>query len=93
MTANGEKYGDPIELNTENNWTYEWKLLDAEDAEGNNIVYRVTAENPKEYTAKVTGSADDGFVVTYSHEIAKVSATANVTWMMQKIRMESVLHQ
>lgn len=80
LTANGEKYGDPIELNTENNWTYEWKLLDAEDAEGNNIVYRVTAENPKEYTAKVTGSADDGFVVTYSHEIAKVSATANVTW-------------
>ena len=56
------------------------KLLDAEDAEGNNIVYRVKAENPKEYTAKVTGSADDGFVVTYSHEIAKVSATANVTW-------------
>lgn len=80
LTANGEKYGDPIELNAENNWTYEWKLLDAEDAEGNNIVYRVTAENPKEYTAKVSGSADDGFVVTYSHEIAKVSATANVTW-------------
>ena len=80
LTANGEKYGDPIELNAENNWTYEWKLLDAEDAEGNNIVYRVTAENPKEYTAKVSGSADDGFVVTYSHEIAKVDATANVTW-------------
>lgn len=80
LTANGEKYGDPIELNAENNWTYEWKLLDAEDAEGNNIVYRVTAENPKEYTAKVSGSADDGFVVTYLHEIAKVSATANVTW-------------
>jgi hypothetical protein len=80
LTANGEKYGDPIELNAENNWTYEWKLLDAEDAEGNNIVYRVTAENPEEYTAKVTGSADDGFVVTYSHEIAKINATANVTW-------------
>lgn len=31
----------------------------------------IKAENPKEYTAKVTGSADDGFVVTYSHEIAK----------------------
>ncbi len=80
LTANDENCGDPIELNAENNWTYEWKLLDAEDAEGNNIVYRVKAENPKEYTAKVTGSADDGFVVTYSHEIAKVSATANVTW-------------
>lgn len=71
LTANDENCGDPIELNAENNWTYEWKLLDAEDAEGNNIVYRVKAENPKEYTAKVTGSADDGFVVTYSHEIAK----------------------
>ena len=80
LAANDENCGDPIELNAENNWTYEWKLLDAEDAEGNNIVYRVKAEDPEEYTAKVTGSADDGFVVTYSHEIAKVSATANVTW-------------
>ena len=80
LTANDENCGDPIELNAENNWTYEWKLLDAEDAEGYDIVYRVKAEDPEEYTAKVTGSADDGFVVTYSHEIAKVSATANVTW-------------
>ena len=80
LTANGEPFGDPVELNAENNWTYEWKQLFAEDEEGTNIVYRVTAEDPKEYTAKVTGSADDGFVVTYSHEIAKVDATANVTW-------------
>ena len=80
LTANNEKYGDPIELNADNNWTYEWKLLEAEDAKGNNIVYRVTADAPKDYTAKVTGSADDGFVVTYSHEIAKTSVTASVTW-------------
>ena len=80
LTANNKKVGDPVELNADNNWTYEWKLLEAEDAKGNNIVYRVTAEDPEEYTAKVTGSADDGFVVTYSHEIAKVDATANVTW-------------
>ena len=45
LTANDENCGDPIELNAENNWTYEWKLLDAEDAKGNNIVYRVKAEN------------------------------------------------
>ena len=80
LTANGEPSGDPVELNAENNWTYEWKQLIAEDEEGTNIVYRVTAEDPEEYTAKVTGSADDGFVVTYSHEIAKINATANVTW-------------
>lgn len=80
LTANGEPSGDPVELNAENNWTYEWKQLIAEDEEGTNIVYRVTAEDPKEYTAKVTGSADDGFVVTYSHEIAKINATANVIW-------------
>ena len=81
LTANNKKVGDPVELNADNNWTYELKVLQAEDEKGNNIVYRVTAEDPnEEYTAKVTGSADDGFVVTYSHEIAKVSATANVTW-------------
>lgn len=80
LTANNKKVGDPVELNADNNWTYEWKLLQAEDEKGNNIVYRVTADAPEDYTAKVTGSADDGFVVTYSHEIAKTSVTASVTW-------------
>ena len=80
LTANGQPTGDPVELNAGNNWTYEWKQLLAEDEEGTNIVYRVTADAPEDYTAKVTGSADDGFVVTYSHEIAKTSVTASVTW-------------
>ncbi len=80
LTANGQPTGAPVELNADNNWTYEWKQLLAEDEEGTNIVYRVTADAPEEYTAKVTGSADDGFVVTYSHEIAKTSVTASVTW-------------
>lgn len=80
LTANGQLTGDPVELNADNNWTYEWKQLLAEDEEGTNIVYRVTADAPEDYTAKVTGSADDGFVVTYTHEIAKTSVTASVTW-------------
>ena len=80
LTANGQPTGAPVELNADNNWTYEWKQLLAEDEEGTNIVYRVTADAPENYTAKVTGSADDGFVVTYSHEIAKTSVTASVTW-------------
>ena len=80
LTANGQPTGDPVELNADNNWTYEWKQLLAEDEEGTNIVYRVTADAPEDYTAKVTGSADDGFVVTYTHEIAKTSVTASVTW-------------
>lgn len=80
LTANGQPTGAPVELNADNNWTYEWKQLLAEDEEGTNIVYRVTADAPEDYTAKVTGSADDGFVVTYTHEIAKTSVTASVTW-------------
>ena len=80
LTANGQLTGDPVELNADNNWTYEWKQLLAEDEEGTNIVYRVTADAPEDYTAKVTGSADDGFVVTYSHEITKTSVTASVEW-------------
>ena len=80
LTANGQPTGAPVELNADNNWTYEWKQLLAEDEEGTNIVYRVTADAPEEYTAKVTGSADDGFVVTYTHEIAKTSVTASVEW-------------
>ena len=80
LTANGQPTGAPVELNADNNWTYEWKQLLAEDEEGTNIVYRVTADAPEDYTAKVTGSADDGFVVTYSHEITKTSVTASVEW-------------
>lgn len=80
LTANGQPTGAPVELNADNNWKYEWKQLLAEDEEGTNIVYRVTADAPEDYTAKVTGSADDGFVVTYTHEIAKTSVTASVTW-------------
>lgn len=97
LTANGELYGYPIELNADNGWTYEWKLLDAEDAKGNNIVYRVTAENPEGYTAKIAGSADDGFIVTYTHETAKKEIEAKVIWNdadnQDKIRPADVLVQ
>ena len=97
LTANGENYGNLVELNGDNNWTYEWKVLDAEDAKGNNIVYRVTAENPEGYTAKIIGSADDGFVIVYTHDTAKTELEAKVTWNdsddQDKIRPEDVLVQ
>ena len=85
-TTDGEKVGDPVELNAENEWKYTWKNLASEDEDGQHISYLVTAVEDdtltaNNYTAEVTrSSSDDEFVVTYKHEIEKTAVTANVTW-------------
>ena len=85
-TTDGEKVGDPVELNAENEWKYTWKNLASEDEDGQHISYLVTAVEDdtltaNNYTAEVTrSSSDDEFVVTYKHEIEKTGITANVTW-------------
>src|SRR5699024_9874583 len=40
LTANGEAHGDPVTLSEENDWTYTWTELDANEA-GEAIVYSV----------------------------------------------------
>ena len=85
-TTDGEKVGDPVELNADNEWSYTWKNLASEDEDGQHISYLVTAVEDEtltanNYTAEVTRtSSDDNFVVTYKHEIEKTAVTANVTW-------------
>lgn len=81
LTANNENYGDAVELSDANNWTYTWAGLDVDAADGTAVVYRLKAvDTDSAYTAKVSGNADDSFVVTYSHETEKTSVSASAEW-------------
>lgn len=73
LYKNGEEYGDPVELNKENGFTYNWVGLAKQDNESNDITYTVTEVNiPNGYTSSGesngTGSIEDHFVITNTYE-------------------------
>nr|WP_246476804.1 Cna B-type domain-containing protein [Salicibibacter cibi] len=80
LTANGEAYGDPVELSAENDWTYTWDELDA-NASGEAIDYSVVelTETP-EYETSVDDDNHGNIIITnaYTPEVTEVSGTK--TW-------------
>jgi hypothetical protein len=63
LYSNGEKTGDPVIINDENNWTYTWKYL---RKRMNNTEIKYTVEEvdvPENYEVEVTGNEEDGFVI------------------------------
>lgn len=61
LFSNGVAYGDPVELSDENEWTYTWENLSVTDT----CVYTVSEVRvPEPYTSEMTGSADEGFIIT-----------------------------
>lgn len=66
LLANGEKTGDKLVLSKENKWTGTFEDLPV-NADGKEIKYTVSEKSVKNYNAKVTGSAEKGFVVTNTH--------------------------
>ena len=66
LLANGEKTGDELVLNKENKWTGTFEDLPL-NKDGKEIKYTVSEKSVKNYNAKVTGSAEKGFVVTNTH--------------------------
>ena len=80
LYANNVAAGEPVELNAENNWAYQWKDLDVK-AKGQGIKYTVAeVDVPSGYEAAVTGSASEGFVVTNTHEVAKTAVSVSKAW-------------
>lgn len=72
LYADGKPKGNPVELSKENNWTHTFDSL-SRYSEGEEVTYTVAeVEVPGEYTATVTGSAAQGFVITNSHELRPV---------------------
>lgn len=66
LLADGEKTGDELVLNKENKWTGTFEDLPL-NKDGKEIKYTVSEKSVKNYNAKVTGSAEKGFVVTNTH--------------------------
>ena len=66
LLANGEKTGDELILTKENNWTGSFEDLPVKK-DGKTIVYTISEKAVANYTAKITGNAKDGFVVTNTH--------------------------
>ena len=80
LYADGEKSGDAIILNDANNWTYIWNNLDEKNS-GHDIVYTVKEVRvPDGYSAKISGSAADGFTITNTHVPETVDISGTKTW-------------
>lgn len=66
LLANGEKIKS-AKIERENKWSYEFKDLPKYDAEGKEITYNVMQEDItwtwRKYKTKVTGDAQNGFVI------------------------------
>lgn len=64
LYADGTAYGDPVTLTSAGNWTYTWSSLPVK-SNGNKIEYTVRElTEAGGYKSSVTGSAEDGFVIT-----------------------------
>ncbi|MBQ6043111.1 MAG: Cna B-type domain-containing protein, partial [Clostridia bacterium] len=83
LTADGEAYGEPVELSDDNDWTYTWEGLD-KNSGGEAIVYEVDeVEIPEGYEKEVTHS-EEGDVITYtitnSHTTDKTKVVVLKVW-------------
>ena len=80
LTANDKNSGEAVDLNADNEWTYTWAHQFVKDDDDNLITYEVTAGDIEGYTATVDGSVEDGFTVTYKHDVRTVTVNTAITW-------------
>ena len=80
LTANDENSGEAVDLNADNEWTYTWAHQFVKDDDDNVITYKVTAGDIEGYTATIDGSVEDGFTVTYKHDVRTVTVNTAITW-------------
>ncbi|UEA31055.1 Cna B-type domain-containing protein [Granulicatella elegans] len=80
LLADGKETGKKVVLTKDNNWTGSFTDLD-EYKDGKKIVYTVKEKAVGNgYVSVVTGTAKDGFVVTNTREVEKVSVEGAKTW-------------
>ena len=87
LYADGEAMGSPVTLNEENGWSYSWsdlsKYVNEDEQTGvqRAIVYTVDeTEIPEGYAAEVSGSAEEGFVITNIFVIEKTQVSVRTDW-------------
>ncbi len=77
LMANDKPYGDPVELNEENGWTYTWTKLPLKNKK-QDIIYKV--EEISKIEGYETTYSDDTFIITNTHKPAEVYVEGTKTW-------------
>lgn len=84
LTRNGERYGEPVVLNSDNGWKHVFENLSQTDANGNEYEWSaVETAVPTGYRVQVgTVPSESGASVTVTnmHDIATVHASGTKTW-------------
>src|SRR5699024_9290588 len=79
LLADGEETGQEAELSEENNWQADFTDLDVNKA-GEAIEYTVEEVAVKGYETSVSGTSEDGFVITNTHEPELINVVGTKTW-------------
>ncbi|URZ88041.1 Cna B-type domain-containing protein [Floricoccus penangensis] len=80
LKAGGKRIGQPIVLNEENNWKYDWTNQPVYD-NGKKIEYTIEEEDiPKEYTSKVEKDEAGNFKVTNSYTPEVIEISGKKVW-------------
>jgi hypothetical protein len=80
LYAGDAKSGEPVTLNAANEWKYTWTDL-LKEAKGSAISYTVKEVNvPDGYESSISGTADNGYTITNTHENEKTSISGTKTW-------------
>ena len=79
LLANGESTGKTVVLNEENKWASTFTDLD-KYAGGEEIAYTIQELEISGYNSLVTGSNQDGYVVTNTHKPITIDITVEKSW-------------
>jgi len=79
----GDEEIETLTLTADNKWSGKFENL-PKFADGKEIEYTVEEEEVEGYTAETTGSVENGFTITNTHEVEKTSVTATKVWDDEK---------
>ena len=67
LYANGEKHGDPITLNSENDWSHKFTNLAKKDDNDKDIIYTIKEDKVTGYDTNIDNTSDNNIVITNTH--------------------------
>ncbi|MDX8045505.1 Cna B-type domain-containing protein [Gracilibacillus sp. S3-1-1] len=79
LQADGENTGQELVLNEANNWQGDFTELDVY-ADGETIEYSIEEEGVESYETAITGTNDNGYVITNSYTPEVIDLVGSKTW-------------
>ena len=79
LKANDAAQGSPVRVNASSNWEYTFEDLPVYAA-GTEIAYTVEETAIDGYEAVITGSAAEGFTITNTHDVQKITLPITKEW-------------